>query len=270
MSSRAGKPLNSQSKCCRPKWRKRWQRKRNRSVGETAGETDLRGVRALLERRQRCIVLSSTDPLGGQGGSVLRLGDRGDERDQRRRICSLRLWRRTGSSLGEFPHAQAARCPAAVLLLRSITKYRSRLCVRSSGRFGDGVPRFLPLVAPGNGFEVRGGQDHDHIAFQAHPFAIFPLPQLLVGCSRGTFRSSMRGPSNLDLAKARVALGIREAQKGLGEPGGKIEEHKALGLCRGAPQPVAQDVDHVQCDVRFLAKQRQEIPPLDGQQVAIW
>jgi len=125
-------------------------------------------------------------------------------------------------------------------------------------------------VAFGDAFERLRRQDENSAALEADPFLLFPNAQLTVrALSRHAdhIAELLLRDGSFSLTSALVDLGM--PQERFGKPTGEMQKHETLSLLGGPPQPCAQDLDQLECNIRLLPHQWQEIPSLDDEQFAI-
>src|SRR5262249_48496352 len=115
-------------------------------------------------------------------------------------------------------------------------------------------------------------RDHaDAPALEPNPPALGPCPQLLVG-------ALARHPDHLaDLAlgdgrlarRRRALYAPGQLQQGLRQASRQVQERDVLHLLAGAAQPRAENLDELEHHVRLTAQERNEIAPLDDDELAV-
>src|SRR5262249_33234751 len=123
----------------------------------------------------------------------------------------------------------------------------------------------------GDGGELVGRNHVDAPAFQPNPTALGPCPQLFVG-ALARYADHL---TDLALRDRRFACGCRtvfgrgQLQQGLRQAGRQIQECDVLHLLAGAAQPRAEDLDELEHHVGLTAEKRNEVAPLDDDELAV-
>src|SRR6266540_4877431 len=108
-------------------------------------------------------------------------------------------------------------------------------------------------------------------ALELYPAALFPRPQLLVGAlARHADHLADLALRDRRLAPCRGPLfAPGQLQQGLRQAGRQVEERDVLDLLARVAQSRAENLDELEHHVRLAAEKRNEIAPLDDDELAV-